>query len=187
MHRRAVIVASSHSAQQPRILTWLLGCVGSIPGARVFKVIAFACFLFACCLLVACLLLACCLLVACFCLFSFFVACFLLRPGSKAEKQSREAPLRVMSPLRFRYASVTLPLRFRYVFVTFPWCASPWLLPGASVKEASVGEQSYRKPLSAHDSEEILCQRAMVKSISFKDGFRRGRKTYFYGFRRWFV
>ena len=82
--------------------------MGSILGTRVFKVIAFACFLLACCLLVACF--------ACFLLF----VCFILEPGGKAEKQSREAPLRVMFPLRFRYVSVTRPLRFRYVSVTFP-------------------------------------------------------------------
>ena len=78
------------------------------------------------CLFFACLLLACCLL-----LLVFLCFCFLLEPGGKAEKQSREAPLRVMFPLRFRHVSVT-----------FPWCASPWPLPGASVKEASIREQS---------------------------------------------
>ena len=92
--------------------------MGSIPGVRVFKVIAFACF---------------CLLVACFCLF-LFVFCFLPEPGGKAEKQSREAVLRVVFPLRFRYVSVTFPLRFRG--------APPrGLCLGASVKEASVREQ----------------------------------------------
>ena len=94
---RAVIVASPCAAQRPRILTLLLGCVGSIPGARVFKVIVFTCF---------------CLLVVCIYLF-LFVFYFLPELGSKAEKQSREAPLRVMFPLRFRHASVTFPLRFR--------------------------------------------------------------------------
>ena len=71
-------------------------------------------------------LLACCLLL--------FVFCFLPEPGGKAEKQSREAVLRVVFPLRFRYVSVTFPLRFRG--------APPrGLCPGASVKEAPVREQ----------------------------------------------
>ena len=85
----------------------------------------------------ACLLLSCCLflLVCLFC-------CFLLEPGGKAEKQSREAPLHVMFPLRVRHASIMFPARLRHVSVAFPWCASPWPLPGASVKEASVREQS---------------------------------------------
>ena len=112
-------------------------------------------------------LLACCLLVACFCLFFVLVLRFLFEPGGKAEKQSREAPLRVMFPLRLRYASVTLPLRFSHVSVAFPWCASPWPLPGASVKETSLREQSLRKPLSERDSKEIPCQRAMVKDVLF--------------------
>ena len=110
--RRAVIVASSCAAQRPRILTWPLGCVGSILGARFFKVIAFACFL-----------LACCLLVACFCLLLLvFVGCLF---PSRAGRQSWEAEPRgtatchvsVTFPVRFRYASVTFPLRFRYVSV----------------------------------------------------------------------
>ena len=57
-----------------------------------------------------CLLLACCLFL--------FVFCFFPEPGGKAEKQSREAVLRVV-----------LPQRFRYVSVAFPWRASPRLLP----------------------------------------------------------
>ena len=57
------IVMRSPAAKDPD-LTSGLGCVCSITGVRVFKVIAFAC---------------CCLLVACFCLF-LFVFCFLPEP-----------------------------------------------------------------------------------------------------------
>ena len=75
-------------------------------------------------------LLACCLLL--------FVFCFLPEPGGKAEKQSREAVLRVVLPLTF-------PLRFHHVSITFPlrFRGAPprGLCPGASVKEASVREQ----------------------------------------------
>ena len=92
--------------------------MGSIPGVRVFKVIAFACF----CLLVACLF------------FVYVGFLFLPEPGGKTEKQSREAVLRVVFPLRFRYVSVTFPLRFRG--------APPrGLCPGASAEEAAVREQ----------------------------------------------
>ena len=39
--------------------------------------------------------------------------------------------------------------------------------------------------MSERHAKETPCQRAMVKDICFY-GFRRGRQTFFYGFRRWF-
>ena len=114
-HGRAVIVTSPCEAQRPRILTWLVGCVGSIPGVRVFKVIAFACF---------------CLLVACFCLFLFvFGYLFVSFPSREAKPRSRAEKQCYVSC--FRYVSVTFPLRS----VTFPLrfrCVSVARLPVAS-------------------------------------------------------
>ena len=76
-----------------------------------------------------------CLLVACFCLF-LFVFCFLPEPGGKAEKQSREAVLHVV-----------LPLRFRYVSVAFPWRASSRRLPRGkcegSLRQRAIIKETY--------------------------------------------
>ena len=87
-----------------------------------------------------CLLAYVCLLVACFLLASA-CCCFV------ASFSSREAKLRSRAE-RHRYVpcllyvSGTFPARLRYVSVTYLWCASPWPLPWASVKEASIREQS---------------------------------------------
>ena len=75
------------------------------------------------------------LLVACFCLF-LLVFWLLPEPGGKAEKQSREAVLRVVFPLR--------SVRFRYVSVAFPVRASQWPLPRGKCEGS-------------------LCQRAIIK------------------------
>ena len=86
------------------------------------------------CLLFVCLLLACCLLL--------LVFCWLFVSSSSRGATLRSRAERHRYVLCFRHASVTLPLRFRYISVTFPWCASPWPLPGASAKEATIREQS---------------------------------------------
>ena len=78
----------------------------------------------------------------CVCLF-LFIVCFLPEPGGKAEKQSREAVLRVVFPLRFRYVSVASPLRFRCVSVA----RLPWLLPRGkcegSLRQRAVIRETY--------------------------------------------
>ena len=112
----------SLAAQDPDLTSGLLGFN---PGRAHFQGNCVCLFLLACCLL----------------LFVFF---FLAEPGGKAEKQSREAVLRVVIPLRFRYVSVTFPLRFRCVSVAFPRRASP-------------------RPLPRGKCEGSLCQRGIIK------------------------
>ena len=134
MRRRAVVVASPCAAQRPRILTWLLGCVDSIPGARFQG--NCICLLLACCLLVACLLLV-------------FV-CLLL--PARAGRQSWEAEPRGTATchvsvtfLVLGNVSVTFPLRFRYVSVgRLPVAPARGKCKGslrqrAIIKETSVG------------------------------------------------
>ena len=150
-------VMRSPAAKDPDLTSGLRGF--NPGGARVVKVIAFACFLLACCLLVACLLLACCLLVAClllafacFCLFFFvFVVSFSSREAklrSRAERHRYVSCFRYVSgalPLRFRYVSATFPLRFRYVSVVrLPVAPARGKCKGslrqrAIIKETSVG------------------------------------------------
>ena len=102
----------SPAAKDPDLTS---GLRGFNPGRARFQGNCVCLFLLACCSL--CLFVA---RFACFCLLVclfLFVCCFLPEPGGKTEKQSREAVLRVVFLLRFRYVSVTFPLRFRCVSV----------------------------------------------------------------------
>ena len=97
------------------------------------------------------------LLVACFCLF-LLVFWLLPEPGGKAEKQSRDAVLRVVFPLRFR--CVSFPLRFQ-------WRASPWPLPRGACEGSPRQRAVVKEPMSERDGKETPCQRAMVKDGCF--------------------